>query len=171
MPGPVDPHDDLIDAALGAAARPRDTASLRETVLLQTLGVRRFRRRLRRCFLALSLAGCYAAGLATATLPRTADRGTRPPPAISSGLPTPSAAANREMAAARLTREEVIRRDADRCLLERGDVKEAVRGYGLYLKLASADGQAISPEKDSWLLMALKDARSKEMKHDGTKRD
>ena len=31
----------------------------------------------------------------------------------------------------------------------------------LYLKLASADHRAISPEQDSWLLMALKDARFK----------
>jgi len=171
MPDPDDPHDDSIAAALRAAFRPGGTAALRETVLSQTLGVVRFRRRVRRCVLAVALAGCYAAGLATATLRRAADHGTPPPPAVASSRPMPSGSAKRERGAPQLTREEVVRREADRCLLERGDVKEAVRGYDLYLKLASADGRAASPEKDSWLLMALKEARSKEVKHDGSERD
>ena len=37
-------------------------------MLAQTIGVIRFRRRLRRCILATSLAGCYVAGLATTGL-------------------------------------------------------------------------------------------------------
>jgi hypothetical protein len=45
-------------------------------------------------------------------------------------------------------------------------VKAAVCRYDLFLKLAPADHRAISPEQDSWLLMALTDARSKEIAHD-----
>jgi hypothetical protein len=162
-----DLHDDLLDAALRADGRPCGDAELRETVLSQTVGVIRRRRHVRQGILAVSLAGCYVAGLATAALRMPAEQPTPSPSVVSSPLPRPSG----EAGAAKLTREETVRRDADRCLLERGDVKEAIRGYDLFLKLASADERAISPGQDSWLLMALKDARSKEMKHDRSRQN
>jgi hypothetical protein len=172
MLGPDDLQDNLIDAALGANVQPRDTALLREVVLSQTVGVIRFRRRLRKCVLAVSLAGCYVAGLATTlALRRPAEYGTPLPSAVSSSLPKPSGPPNSEGGFTKLARVEIVRRDADRCLLERGDVKEAVRHYDHFLKLASADQRAISPKQDSWLLMALKDARSKETTHDRGKQD
>ena len=61
--------------------------------------------------------------------------------------------------------EFLIEKDITEFELERGDVKEAVRQYTRYLKLAPADQLAISPGRDSWLLMALKDARAKEKNH------
>jgi hypothetical protein len=170
MPGPDDLPDDLIDAALRADGEPRDAARLREAVLRRTVGVIRRRRRARSCVLAAALAGCYVAGLATASLRAPAERGLAPP-AVSSPLPRPNAPPNRERGSARLSPEELARRDADRCLLDRGDVKEAVRGYDRFLKLASADRRAIAPEQDSWLLMALKDAKLKEMARDREKQN
>jgi hypothetical protein len=170
MFGPDDLNNESTDAALCATVRPHDTASLRAAVLSQTVGVVRFRRRAKRCILALSLAGCYVAGLATATLRGVGESETTPI-AVSLPLPSPSDSTNGETGLAKLTREEIVRRNADLCLLDRGDVKEAVRGYDRFLRLASADHQASSSQKDSWLLMALKDARSKEITHDRGKQD
>jgi hypothetical protein len=44
----------------------------------------------------------------------------------------------------------------------------AIRTYARALKYASAEERAISPEHDTWLLMALKDAKSKETKHENS---
>ena len=45
----------------------------------------------------------------------------------------------------------------------------AIRTYARALKYASADQRAISPEHDTWLLMALKDAPNrKETKHENS---
>jgi hypothetical protein len=166
MPDCDDLPDDLLDGALRADAAPSGIAELREAVLAQTTGVIRRRRRMRQCILAVSLAGCYAAGLATAAL-RTSAEQQAPPLVVASPLSKPSG----ETGAAKLTRQESVRRDADQCLLERGDVKEAVRRYDLFLKVASADDRAVTPEQDSWLLMALKNARSKETAHDRGKQN
>ncbi len=89
--------DDLIDAALSADVRPHDTAPLREAVLSQTVGVIRFRRRMRKCILAASLAGCYVAGLATMALRTPAEHGVSPPPVVASASPAPSSPPNRKI--------------------------------------------------------------------------
>ncbi len=157
---------DLTDAALSADVQTCDTDRLREAVLSQTIGVLRFRRRMRGCIMAVLFAGCYLAGLATTAIHAPIGLGTSSPPAVSSALPTRSGPVARESDSRRLTRSEISRRDADRWLQERGDVKEAVRGYDLFLELASADQRALAPEQDSWLLMALKNARSKDLTHD-----
>ncbi|MGO9112533.1 MAG: hypothetical protein ACLP9L_25160 [Thermoguttaceae bacterium] len=170
MPASDDLGDNILDAALRADVEPHDTAPLREAVLSQTAGIIRFRRRMRKGILAASLAGCYVAGLATMALQRPAEHETPAPPAVASSLPRPSGPPNREVGGASLTRAEIVHRDADRCF-ERGDVKEAVRLYDLSLKLASADHRASSPEQDSWLLMALKDAKAKEITHDRQKQE
>ena len=65
MPASDDFPDNLLDAALRADVQPHDTAGLRKAVLSQTVGVIRFRRRMRKGILAASLAGCYLAGVAT----------------------------------------------------------------------------------------------------------
>jgi hypothetical protein len=166
MLGSDDLHDDSIDAVLCRGAGPPGSAAIREAVLSQTIGVIRFRRRLRKCILAMSLAGCYVAGLATAGLLTPIAGGASSPPAIASPLRRPNVAPNRGAGSVKLARDEIIRREADRCLFEHGDVKEAVRQYDRFLKIASAEQRAIAPQQDSWLLMALKDARSKELRHD-----
>ncbi len=170
MPAPDDFDDGLLDGALRADVPPHDTAPLRAAVLSRTVGVIRFRRRLSKGILAASLAGCYVAGLATMAFRSPAEQKTPSPPAIASSLPQPSNPPERESGPAKLTRAEVVHRDADRCF-ERGDVKEAVRLYDLSLTLASAGDRAGSPEQDSWLLMALKEARTKEIAHDHQKHD
>jgi hypothetical protein len=162
-----DPRDDATDDVMLAGGEPGDIASLREAVLRQTVGVVRFRRRMRKCVLGLSLVGCYAAGMATGTWRLPADSAAAP--ATSASVPGDRAGGG--IALAKLSPEESARRDADRQLLDHGDVKEAVLGYDRYLKLASADHRAISAERDSWLLMALKDARLREASHERSAQD
>jgi hypothetical protein len=150
---------------------------LRQAILAQTLGIIRFRRRLKKCTLAASLVACYLAGVATMgwrpTVPTTtpglsneqaADRTPArhrdaPPPAIAEEQP------KQQPAAPPLSREEMLRREGDQLLAD-GDMKKAIRKYELALDLASADQRAISPQHDTWLLMALKNARPKEITHD-----
>ncbi len=160
MPATDDFNDDLLDGALRADVQSHDTALLRGAMLSRTVGVIRFRRRMRKGILAASLAGCYIAGLATTALHRPPERKTPSPPAVALSLPQVDDPPKREVSPAKLSRAEIVHRDADRCF-ERGDVKEAVRLYDLSLVLASAGDRASSPEQDNWLLMALKDARSK----------
>jgi hypothetical protein len=159
-PGNFQP--DFFDAALRCEARTDGDTPLREAALRQTLGVLRRRRRMRKCLWALSLAGCYVAGLATMELRPTAAPATQTPPdavaIVKQDAPPPA-----PKIVAKLTPAEAARQEADRCLLELGDVKEAIRQYNRYLKLAPAQQLAISPEHDSWLLMAMKDAKLKEI--------
>jgi hypothetical protein len=170
MPPPDDFDDDLLDRALRADVKTHDTTLLRKAVLSRTVGVIRFRRRLRKGVLAASLAGCYVAGLATMALRRPVEQEAPAPPAVALSLPRPNDPPKPEVSPAKLTRAEIVHRDADRCF-ERGDVKEAVRLYDLSLRLASAGDRAGPPEQDSWLLMALKDAKSKEIARDHQKQD
>ncbi len=170
MPASDDFDDHLLDVALRADVPSHDTTLLREAVLSRTVGVIRFRRHLRKGILAASLAGCYVAGLATMALRRPVEQQTPAPPAVALSLPRPSDQPKQDLSPPKLTRAEIVHRDADRCF-ERGDVKEAVRLYDLSLALASAGDRAGSPEQDSWLLMALKDAKSKEIAHDHQKQN
>jgi hypothetical protein len=69
------------------------------------------------------------------------------------------------VATAKVTRFEAYRRAGDRFLREPAQLSMAVRSYTNALSVASAEERAISPERDSWLLMALKDSRIKERSH------
>jgi hypothetical protein len=60
---------------------------------------------------------------------------------------------------------EVLRRTGDKYLQDPEKMQLAIRTYARALKYASAEERAISPEHDTWLLMALKDAHSKEGGH------
>jgi hypothetical protein len=60
---------------------------------------------------------------------------------------------------------ESWRRIGDHYLRESGDISLAVAGYSEAINLASAEERRISPGQDNWLMMALKEARSKEKKH------
>jgi hypothetical protein len=57
----------------------------------------------------------------------------------------------------------------DRYLGEDGDVQSAVRCYGQALNLDDPAVLAIDP-KDNWLLMAIKDARKKEKRHESNEK-
>jgi hypothetical protein len=158
---------------------------LRGVVFARTIGVIRFRRRLKRCALAASLLGCYLGGMVTAGIwrptgdarhqPSTEQMATSqepPSPVVAAQVPGSAGSAERQVVAAKASCAEVLRRSADRHLFEDGDVKSAVRNYGRLLNLPSAEQQSVmSSRQDNWLLVALKDARSKEMKHDRAKKD
>jgi hypothetical protein len=53
----------------------------------------------------------------------------------------------------------------DHYLGDTGDISLAVAGYSQALDLATEEERTISPGQDNWLLMALKDARTKEKEH------
>jgi hypothetical protein len=139
---------------------------LRKALLAQTLGILRRRRRLKRCALAASLLGCYLAGAVTmAALHTQAGHLPTTAPAteiVKSEKTTPSDRNTRHVVAKTPTGFESWRRIGDGYLRESGDVSLAVAGYSEAINLASTEERRISPERDNWLMMALKDARSKE---------
>jgi hypothetical protein len=186
MPEPNEYQDDEVDNLLQIdTEKSAPKGILRNGVLAQTIGVIRFRRRLKKGALAASLVACYFAGVATMGLrtpaqvvaPGTSNEqaaanqlpsqnSKSPTPAIVEDKPKPQDNPNKQ-AAPQPSREELLRREGDR-LLANGDMKQAIRKYELALNLAPADRRAIAPEQDTWLLMALKNARSKEITHDRT---
>jgi hypothetical protein len=184
MPEPNEYQDDELDNLLQidtGGSGPKD--ALRDALLAQTVGVIRFRRRLKKCALAASLVACYFAGVATMGLRSSTPNAApsmsneqaaanqlpsqhRESPAIVEDKPKPQDNPNKQ-AAPQPSREEILRREGDRLLAD-GDMKRAIRKYELALNLAPADRRAIAPEQDTWLLMALKNARPKEIAHDRT---
>jgi hypothetical protein len=174
MPMPDQSQNDPLGAVLGRDPRAQaENDPLREALLAKTIGVIRFRRRLRRCSLAAAMVGCYVAGVVSVGVLRPTVESS---PQLAAEQPSPDqrpyrvvspspAAAKHQVAAVKPSRFETLRRAADRSLLEQGDVQAALRDYRLALDLASAQQRAIAPGQDTWLLMALKDARSKEQNH------
>jgi hypothetical protein len=186
MSNPEDSGEERINRALGTSGLPGGGDLLRASLLAQTIGVIRRRRRLKKLVLAATLLGFYLAGMATTGLwrrvkavpirPPAEQMATsspvvvgKPPLRPESSRPQPPwyvGAAERQSAPARIRGVQAMQRSADRLLLEDGDVESAVRGYNRVLDLASAKQRVISPENDTWLLMALKNAKSKELRHD-----
>jgi hypothetical protein len=170
---------DLLDAILTAQNRPAADASLREALLAQTVGVIRFRRRLRRCAVAGAMAVCYAAGAFTMGMwtPNQSNPSPQPTEQVakerqSQATPepqvVPAATGGQQRRSApvkKIDRFDALRIAGDRSLLEYGDVKAALHDYKRALALATAEQRAISPGQDTWLLMALKDAHMKENLH------
>jgi cytochrome c-type biogenesis protein CcmH/NrfG len=170
-------HDDsLVDPLAAAFACSRDQLAaddpLRAAVFAQTVGVIRGRRRLKRCALAAALLGCYLAGVTTMGIRRTGHAEEQPPSgptmAAKSQQPAPpavAAAKQQQVAANKPSGFESWRRIGDHYLRQSGDISLAVAGYREAIDLASDEERRISPQRDNWLMMALKDARSKENKH------
>ena len=71
----------------------------------------------------------------------------------------------RHVAAKKPSGFESWRRIGDHYLRESGDVSLALASYSEAINLASDQERRISPGQDNWLVMALKDARSKEKRH------
>jgi hypothetical protein len=172
MQEPNDLQNDPLDAALGAIGRQPATDALRAAVLAQTIGAIRHRRRAKRCALAAGLLACYLAGITTMGILRSG--GHLGPQVAKSPAPTaqphrlaPRAIApdRTQVAVAIPSAFESWRRIGDHYLHESGDISLAVAGYSQAIDLASDEERAISPERDNWLLMALKDARAKEKEH------
>lgn len=177
---------DPVEAILGPSRGSPQNADLRAALLQRTMGIIRRRRRLRRLAMVAALAAFYLAGAATAQTwwpwrpgaPAAAPKETFPgggPAAVAdrqdSDEPKPSPQApapdgmGQAVATAKVNRFEAYRRAGDRFLQEPAQLSRAVRSYRNALNVASAEERAISPERDSWLLMALKESRLKERSH------
>lgn len=181
MPLPDDSQKDPLEVVLGGKGKIFGDDRLRQAVLAGTLCVIRRRRRLKRCVMAATLLGCYLAGIATVVSWRSGTADMSMPsigqiPANKRTTPDASGSQSSELAALQayktssthLSQFEALRLAGDRYLREPEKLQLAVRAYSRALKYASAEQQAISPEHDTWLLMALKDAQSKEIKNENS---
>jgi hypothetical protein len=169
-------QNDPLDAVLGGKSKICGDNALRQAVLAGTLGVIRRRRRLKRCSMAAALLGCYLAGMATLavwhqggqqknisnqSIDRVAGK-EQPNTEVKQTLPPDVAGPPDQKAVYKVaSKYEVLCRQADGYLSDPEKLHLAVSKYTQALKHASADQRAISPEHDTWLLMALKDAQSK----------
>ncbi len=148
-------YDDPYDP-LAAILNDDDStaASLRERVLSQTLGVVRVRRRVRQMRGASLWLGCFLAGMLTMrwlmATPEVA------PPEIKPTTRATPVVAQKTAPKTQRNAYEVQRRQGDRELNDPRRMESAVYRYSRALALASNEQRAIDPEKDSWLLMALK---------------
>jgi len=189
MSQPNVPEHDFVDELLSIEG-PAGVDRMRVPLLAQTTSVVRRRRLVRRLGVVAALAGCYLAGLLTTW--GMAARGGKPGPirrdapvvrqpvapdetpreavpSVPESSPSrearplrpASAPGQRGTAVARADFEQ-IRRVSDRYLREQGDLVTALHYYRRALKQASTEERAISVEKDSWLLMALKQAHIEE---------
>jgi hypothetical protein len=165
--------DPLATVSLAGGKRPAAGDHLREALLAQTVGVLRYRRRLKRCAVAASLLGCYLAGVTTMGMLRSGAAQEHPsaagqPTVVKSQPAVPHVSPNpdtHQVAARKPSAFESWRNIGDHYLRQSGDVSLAVAGYSEALNLASAEERRISPGRDNWLMMALKDARSQEKTH------
>ena len=164
-----DPLERLLAPPASAAG---GDAALREAVFRRTAGVLRRRRRLLALARGGALAACYLAGLLTthglerrpaapspvpvAPPPQAGAPAAHDPPAAVSALAAEWQAFDSPDRGA-----ELYRRAGDRYLTEEADPLAAVRCYGNALNAGAAQELAFDAD-DSWLLMAIKDARQKE---------
>ena len=145
----------------------RSIPALRDQLLKQTLGVVRRRRRLGRLRWGGALAACYLAGMLTSRWfvsgnePR--DGNTAIAVASSASVPGVGQAA---LSQAQVP-YETLRERGDREMKNPRTIPSAIRRYSRALAEASHDQRAIDPERDTWLLMALKLDQSTENKHAG----
>ncbi len=181
MSSPDELQNDPLDVVLGGKGKICGDDRLRQAVLAGTLGVIRRRRRLKRCVVAATLLGCYLAGMATVAFLRQGGENPSQPSSaqvvadgqsktdVSPPLP-PDFAGPPDQKTVYTPRSqfEVLRRAGDRYLQDPEKMQLAIRTYARALQYASAEEWAISPEHDTWLLMALKDAQSKETKHENS---
>src|SRR5262245_59573342 len=179
-----DDFSDLLSNALGEGTDVRPSSKLRETVLARTSSVIRTRRRLKRLGTLAALAGCYLAGVLSMSVWR-ASAGQLPRDSVPSGelasqvqhksdsLPTrplirpeddgvitgPSA----QRTFTQPSPYDRLRRAGDRPLEDDNDIAAAARTYRRALKLASPTERDIVPDKDTWLLMAMKNDQTNKL--------
>jgi hypothetical protein len=162
---PTDP----LDALLALPSTGPDDA-FRRRVLESTAGVLRRRRLVRRLTRVAALAACYAAGLLTMHVLHPTAPPQAPSAVTASAVPAPvdqpaappSALAEEWEAVDHPDRAgELYRAAGDRYLAEESDPRAAVRCYGNALSAGPVADLTIEPG-DSWLLVAIKDARQKE---------
>jgi hypothetical protein len=162
----VTPDADPLGELLAPLPLPADD-TLRGDLRERTGRVVRWRRRWRRMARAAALAACYAAGVLSmngigphAPPPREITHNPEPPkPAVAPE--GPALALEWEAIDSPQLRPDLYRRAGDRYLDDEGDPESALRCYGQALDGAAAADRAVAAE-DSWLLMAIKNARQKE---------
>jgi hypothetical protein len=154
-----------LDRLLSAPPEDAAPVELRDRLRRETIHVLRARRWGRRLKLVAALAACYALGVATVRLWPT------PAPGVADAPPqeqAPRVAATTPRDPVRPARPPgraaLLRQAGDR-YLKQNDLAAAVRCYRLALDAGSEDDLTIQAN-DNWLLMALKDARRKEQRHD-----
>jgi hypothetical protein len=165
----TEPDRDPCDELLTPGPTPADLEPLRGRILQRTLPALRRRRWLRRLAWAAALAACYAAGVLTLGLrpaPPPTEQGRREQPP--DPPPTPAAVEDRSARAREWQaletperRAALYREAADRYLAEDDDVTAALRCYGASLDHGGGEALETKPD-DSWLLLAIKDARQRE---------
>jgi hypothetical protein len=172
-----------IEQLLNAGSPVGAGEELRQSLLRRTRRVVRRRRRVRQAALVAAFIACYAGGLASARW--ISSRAPEPAQVIALPPPSPTPPAPKEVepvAVARAAspvelewqaldhpekRWELYRRAGDLYLNESGDLQAALRCYRGALEAAPAEGLRVSAQ-DSWLLMALKEAKQKEKDHAST---
>jgi hypothetical protein len=166
---------DPLDHLLAPPPLPAGSADLHEDLLGRTSRLLRRRRRLRHLGRAAALAACYGAGLLTVRWltapapppgPPEVVRQPDTPPRVPAPPPTGLAAEWRALDGG--DRQAALYQEAgDRYLAQENDPQAALRCYGNALDTGTPADLAIAPS-DSWLLMAIKDARQKEKRHANT---
>jgi hypothetical protein len=176
-------HDrDPVEIFLQSPPRAEDSTSWREALLLRTSGVLRRRRTLRRMTAGAALAACFLAGglvawfvkpessapqppdmAAHSATEQKAPRESKNPKDVAQPL-VPPVAQEWDAFDASAQRARKFREAGDRYLHESQDVQAALRCYRQALD-AGGDEELIVTPLDSWLLIALKDARQKEKSH------
>jgi hypothetical protein len=177
-----DPVESFLGNSTGDSASP----TLQQAVLARTTHMLRRRRRYRQLALTCAFVCCYGAGLATTRLYTGWASG---PPLQATqdrlGSAGPDLTPSQTLMASRLDsdpdvpalvferiglgvdtkeRARFFCRAGDRYLQHDGDLSAALRCYARALEIGSASDLSVSPD-DSWLLMALKQARLEERKH------
>jgi hypothetical protein len=182
---PHDERDPLAELLSGVAIPPGDPVR-REAIFAQTRGVLWRRRMVRRGTWVATLTACYVVGALSVLAWQSARPQDRlagqpsdvqreapeaPPENVQPPAeePTPDklqpALAQAPVPEDSLTTFEKLRRAGDRQLNERGNLQGAIGCYRRALDFASDDDLQIVPERDSWLLIPLKEARLETRKH------
>ena len=157
---PNDFSDEQFHSMASTAERIPASQQLRDAVLSRTTQTIRNRRRMRRAGLAAALVACYLGGIATMSLRPTAVNAEADARTVVRQPVRPEddqiAANSAQLKAKRITPYERLRRVGDQQLEKFANIPAATRTYQKALQLASADQRAIAPDRDTWLLMALK---------------
>jgi hypothetical protein len=162
-----DAIDDFLDS--GVLCKPED--SLRSALRARTTRLVRRRRRLKQLAWAGALAACFLAGMATmyVLVPRApAAAGSAPVTVavkkdeMATTKPEPPSALDIELQARAQSEQRVAKlRQAAGLYLAQQDVASALRCYTQALNNTDPQALDFSPD-DTWLEMALKNARRKE---------
>lgn len=182
-----DQQDALANLLSGLVLPPTDH-SQREAVFAQTQGVLRRRRVTRRVLQVTSLAACYFVGVLSVlgwqsiqlrnglahqqnaavdgpSVVAVQEPDPAPKPDQTAAPVTTEVADHLQQPIETLTKFERLRRAGDRQLIENGNLQGAIGCYRRALDFASDDELKIVPERDSWLLIPLKEVRLEARKH------